>query len=545
MSDVGASSTPAITNLKITAAVGKLALSWGVSSTTNLQRILVKWRSAGSTAWNTEMLASGTKQLTISGTPGVKYEVEVLPLVSGTIAKATGTPLTEVVPSPPPPPPVVTVLTLTPTADDTDLVITGAPSGAKSKHVAYCKSQTDDASTQYETIISSVKEGKGESYIASGLTFLDAIALDASGTEITNWVGHGKRVQVKPTSAPVEPPPVEPPPVEPPPKKEPPVEPPPVEPPPATTGIIAVDTGGAPGPFASDISGAAKYVRLSANTSAGTISEYAEHGVKLATVLFGEGGSIQGLANEASALAKRAVSFCEAHQPVAVEPLNEPGGQWFWSDPQNYTAYVAILKAFSEAFKASGLPTLLTASWDGGHAEPSPTNSAFARGVIAAGGEAYFSHWVHHPYGGAGGSAGGNNGNRASIELAYSSTGKRGCVTELGWPQTGTGDSPSTSTAQQAADITSFAGAMSSLHLDMFVYFQYANYTGADYGIVTEQLVHKPAYAALAAAGGIAAGVEVERFEPARAITDAEWLVTKAHRTRRRVRDQWMRAHAA
>jgi len=290
--------------------------------------------------------------------------------------------------------------------------------------------------------------------------------------------------------APVPPAPPTPPPA-PPTPPAPPV--PPVEP---GKLIVGVDIGGWPAIFPQ--MAAAGIKRFRTGTTA-HIAEAAQHGVTPATVIFGEGGTI-GSINPAS-YAAEVLAAVKKFGLTAIEVLNEPGGSWFWTDPQNFTAYTTLLKATHEALKGTGCKVL--ASWDGGSVENPP--SRFGPGVKKAGGYAYCDGVTVHPYGGEKGQAGGANGNRAMIEAAHKETGLPVYITEVGFP-TGTGadgDSQAWTEAQQAANITSLGEWCEQQgYVAMLIVYNLINAEDSgtnQYGVWKHTLAPKLGSAALAA----------------------------------------------
>lgn len=143
----------------------------------------------------------------------------------------------------------------------------------------------------------------------------------------------------------------------------------------------------------------------------------------------------------------------------AVEPINEPAGEWFWgpnaNTPQNAAAYAALIRAVWEASKTWSLKApLLLASCDGGRAAPQ-----WLEWMMAADPKILecFDLPTAHVYGGTGARTGSAEGNRAAVRKVHALTGKQVAVTEVGWPTLkATGDSLQWTEAQQAANITGF-----------------------------------------------------------------------------------------
>lgn len=279
--------------------------------------------------------------------------------------------------------------------------------------------------------------------------------------------------------------------------------------------IKGVDTGGWKKVFG-DVAGAVKNVRFSsAYATEEKIGNAAAAGVSLATVIFGEGGTIGAIdptvyANSIVAHFKKygkGGTFWQGKTDLGgrvVEVLNEPGGSWFWKDPTNYAAYVKLLKAVHGAMAANfpeAIRPKVIASWDGG-----ASSTSFGRGWKALGGLSYCDGVSVHPYGGSTGQHGGALGDRKLVEAAHVESGKPVYVTEVGWPtavgKPSTGDSQQWDEAQQAFNITDFVKwARSTSYVAMTVLFNFIDYgTNSYYGVERADRSHKPSYTALAAA---------------------------------------------
>jgi hypothetical protein len=294
-----------------------------------------------------------------------------------------------------------------------------------------------------------------------------------------------------------------------PPEPEPPPEPPTPEP-----MIVGLNAGGW-GPSAwADVGGAVKAVRLESRFATDSeVGAAADAGVTVASWLVGTGGTIGAIdpatyAAEVVALFKRygrGGTFWEGRTDLggsAVEVLNEPDGNWFWTDPTNYAAYTRLLKAVHEAFAANfpeAIRPKVLASW-GGHEIP------FGPSWKALGGLAYCDGVTVHPYGGSSGETGGALGDRHAVEEAHALSGKPVYITEVGWPtavgRPPTGDSQQWTEAQQAEIITSFVRwARSTGYVAMVDVFGYVDYGSNNwYGIERRDRTHKPAFSALAGA---------------------------------------------
>ncbi len=369
--------------------------------------------------------------------------------------------------------------------------VTSKPAGTTSIQVAVMEDLAGDG-LKYLTLPASQRV-----YTPPAAT--PVVDVRAHGPEgpIGGWAG---RLQTVPR--PERPPKTEPP-LEAPPVEEPPLEEPPLEEPPSM--VVGVDSGGWGGSAFSDLaSGGIHYIRTS-SAHAGLVAEAIKAGVQVASVIFGEGGTI-GAINPASYGLEVAAYFNKYGRAggLAVEVLNEPGGSWFWSDPTNYTAYTKLAKATHEALAtlpAEKRPVELC-TWDGGVGG----GTTFGKGIEAAGALPYCDGVTVHPYGGSSGQHGGAQGDRKVVEGAHGESGLPVYVTEVGWPtavgQPPTGDSQQWTEAQQAANITGLmAWAHGTGYVPMVIYFNYVDYgTNAFYGIEAKSRVHKLSFAALAQA---------------------------------------------
>jgi hypothetical protein len=286
------------------------------------------------------------------------------------------------------------------------------------------------------------------------------------------------------------------------------------QPPPSPPMIVGLNAGGW-GPSAwADVSGAVKAVRLESRfASDSEVGAAADAGVSVASWLVGTGGTIGAIdpsayAAEIVALFKRygkGGTFWQGRTDLggqAVEVLNEPEGNWFWTDPTNYAAYTRLLKAVHDALIANfpeAIRPRVLASW-GGSGRP------FGEGWKALGGLSWCDGVTVHPYGGANGESGGALGDRHAVEEAHSLSGKPIYITEVGWPtavgQPSTGDSQQWTEAQQAEIIPSFVRwARATRYVAMVDIFGYVDYgTNTWYGIERRDRTHKPSFAALAGA---------------------------------------------
>lgn len=218
--------------------------------------------------------------------------------------------------------------------------------------------------------------------------------------------------------------------------------------------------------------------------------------------IFGESGSIASIAAGASSFAASALALAKKYDLLAVEVLNEPGGSWFWSDPNNFAGIKILCKTTYEAFVSSGIRTQVLASFDGGKGGAEGVawgEKAHAEGIYE------FCHGqTCHPYGGKTGSNGGALGDRVKCLASIRITGKPLWVTELGFP-TGsgpTGDSQAWTEAQQASAFASFITFFEETpEFPCLIFYDYKNTqdTGADqYGVAMhDSSRHKPSFAVL------------------------------------------------
>ncbi len=330
-------------------------------------------------------------------------------------------------------------------------------------------------------------------YVPSPSTpVIDVQAFGSSGA-IGSWAG---RLQTTPGTS--EPPKEETP------KKEPPKEEvSPKEELPASKMIVGVDAGGWDWASAvKDFAGAVKYVRSSYTNydSASQMDLLAENGVTLLPLFdepnptavvdffktYGYGGTFW--AGKSVDLGAR-----------TAEIINEPGNPYEHDPIYSASAYDKLLTevhAADEALPAADRPEIL-ASMDGGY-----SGDAYGRELIAAdpGITKIVGCWTEHPYGGHGKRAEASLGNRARVTEGFALTHQPQCVTEVGWA---TGEEAPASLAyteaEQAANIESFVKWAHGLgYVQMVVDFNYADYSGNNYGIVNSSgTSHKLSYTAL------------------------------------------------
>ena len=209
-------------------------------------------------------------------------------------------------------------------------------------------------------------------------------------------------------------------------------------------------------------------------------------------------------AESASAWAARCVERGKAH-PAAIEVGNEVYGSWFWgpeaTSEKAANAYIGILKACREAMdKAYGrgnYPPLL-ASTEGGE------KAGWTKMLAAKGLAQYVDGVAVHPYFAREPRSAALLGHRDRVLEVHSITGLPVWVTEMGWTTT---SQPAPylkfSPTEQAEAITGFIawataqGTSTVAAVSVYAYEE----RGEGYGLVDNNWHHKPAYAALQAAG--------------------------------------------
>ncbi len=271
---------------------------------------------------------------------------------------------------------------------------------------------------------------------------------------------------------------------------------------------VGVDAGGWPSSFASDIAGAASYVRLESPSS---ISGWTAAGLKVIDDMAGPYNSGGVAAVNATEWAAKAVAEVKANpQIAAVEVLNEPGNQWIgWGssagDSANAAAYDRLLKVVHEAFVANfgaNHPAIL-ASYDGGEG---PTTWGQEMWAAEPNVGSYINGVTLHSYGGTSNRTHSALGDREQIEKAHAQQPNMPIyITEVGWPtavgQPSTGDSFQWTEAEQAQNITNFIDwAKGTGYIQDVTIFNYRDYGTNDwYGIESASGTHKLSYNALAA----------------------------------------------
>jgi hypothetical protein len=306
--------------------------------------------------------------------------------------------------------------------------------------------------------------------------------------------------------------------------------PPPEEPPaPSPSGmVVGLSAGGWGASAWGDVGGAVRSVRLASRFATDSeVGAAAGAGVSVGSWLFGEEGSIGSI--DAAGYAAQVVGVFRrygrggtfwAGRPdlgsTAFELLNEPGNPYFWSDPGNYAAYVALSRtvhaALEAAFPAAIRPKMLV-SYDGGFAGSEYGRAIFRAGVVADG-------VTVHPYGGKSSQTRSAEGNRERVVQAHAETGLPVYVTEVGWPtavgQPATGDSLQWSEAQQAENIKNFISwTRSTGYVAMVDIFNYIDYGSNNwYGIERTNRTHKTSYTTLAEASGASRAASVTPTSP-------------------------------
>lgn len=438
------------TNLTIIPGIESLAVSWQTSITEGLGGWLLHVRPKGAAAWSTVALAATVRSYVITGLRAETYEIEVRALVAGGLASTAAVPFPkEHIPSTP-------VLSV-----QGDTVSWEPVPGATAYEFATVLNPTTTRDTTYlrltaRSITPPAVPGQTVNY----------------GCKVASPTASGWAKEVSITYPKAE---------EPPHKEEPPIGP--------GEFIVGADVGGWGGIFAQMAAEGIKHFRTGTTAH---IAEAAQHGITPATVIFGEGGTIGSLNPTSYAASVKAA--VEQYKLPAIEVLNEPGGSWFWTDPTNYSAYSALLKATHEALAGTGCKVL--ASWD----------DVFGPGAKRAGGYAFADGVTVHPYGGSSGQHGGAQGNRAMIEAAHRETGLPVYITEVGWPtatgRPSTGDSQQWSEAQQAANIKSLGEwCEQQRYVAMLIIYNLINAqdTGsAQYGVWKHTLAPKLGASALA-----------------------------------------------
>jgi hypothetical protein len=194
---------------------------------------------------------------------------------------------------------------------------------------------------------------------------------------------------------------------------------------------------------------------------------------------------------------------------VAIEILNEPGGDWFWGSnalsTTNAAAYANLLKTVHNAFVTrfgSNYPKLL-ASYDGGHS----SSITWGQEVWAADPNvgSYIDGITMHSYGGSLTSSTAATGNRANVTTAHNQTGKPVYITEVGWEtNVAQQDGYQFTEQQQAENIYNFVNwARGTGYVNAVTIFGIRDFPGNFWGVDRENNPagpngsHKPSYYAL------------------------------------------------
>lgn len=205
-----------------------------------------------------------------------------------------------------------------------------------------------------------------------------------------------------------------------------------------------------------------------------------------------------------AAYVTRVVAFVRRNPHVlAIEVLNEPGGQWFWGpqaeSAQNRESYARLLIEVHAALVrdfGSRRPLEL-ASWDGGHDASNAWGEAWSKNATAL---ADVDAVTNHPYGGTDDRAQAILGDRPLVEADEAVSHKPIFITEVGFP-TGhhNADSLLYSEAEQAFAIGSFARwARRTGYIAGVTFYGYRDAReGGGYGIESHRGHRKAAYAVL------------------------------------------------
>jgi hypothetical protein len=205
-----------------------------------------------------------------------------------------------------------------------------------------------------------------------------------------------------------------------------------------------------------------------------------------------------------AAYVRRVVAFVRQNPRVlAIEVLNEPGGQWFWGkeaeSAENRESYAQLLVEVHDARVRSfgARRPLELASWDGGHDASNAWGEAWSENAAAL---AAVDAVTNHPYGGRGPRAQAILGNRSLVEADEAVSHKPIYITEVGFPTgNNNGDSLLYSEGEQASAIGSFARwAEHTGYIAGVTFYGYRDaHEGGGYGIETHRGHHKAAYRVL------------------------------------------------
>jgi exo-beta-1,3-glucanase (GH17 family) len=261
-----------------------------------------------------------------------------------------------------------------------------------------------------------------------------------------------------------------------------------------------------------DVSAMVKTVRMAGTEQAAyspalpnsAIEAWQKIGVNV--IVMDGSGNKNGIGAESpAAWAARCVERAKAH-PAAIEEGNEVYGSWFWgpnaTSEAAANAYIALLKgdreAMDKAYGRGNYPPLL-ASTEGGPEEIGWTKMLAAKGLAK-----YVDGVAVHPYFAREPRSSALLGHRDRVLEVHAITGLPVWVTEIGW-----------TTSPQAAPYLQFSPTEQAEAITGFVDWAQAQGTGVvaavsvyayeergeGYGLVDDSWRHKPAYAALQAAG--------------------------------------------
>lgn len=305
-----------------------------------------------------------------------------------------------------------------------------------------------------------------------------------------------------------EPPKPPPPPKEEPPKEEPPIEGPPHEEGPKETGsfLAGLNAGYWGSSEYADLTTAARVVRLDTPYST---TPWEQAGLKVIADMAGPYSSSGVSGVNVQAYVERDLALVKANPHLyALETLNEPGGNWFWGSGSesstNRAAYASLVIRVHDALVSTfgANRPLQLCSYDGGHDSSNAWGEAWTANKTAL---ADCDLITEHPYGGTGERARASLGNRGQVERAHAQTGKPVAITEVGFPTVGpTGDSLQYTEAEQATSVGSIVRwARSTGYVPVITIYGYRDSSEAGgYGLERHNGSHKPAWKALAEAGG-------------------------------------------
>jgi len=279
----------------------------------------------------------------------------------------------------------------------------------------------------------------------------------------------------------------------------------PVPPGPEILGMrVGLDTGGWYLTNDSAIMGGKKLLLRSQNLPTSQIAAYETHGFPVIDLI----GHNPATSTDPEALATEALTRAKAHPGIeATEILNEPQNPYLGgSESQaNIEAYARVVNAVAAKVVAANLTVTPHLLWsaDGGF-KGIPSWGAKVWPLLSKQAKEHPKvTWTCHPYGGTGERAKSALGGRGRVEEAFHLTGRRGWVTEIGWPtDTGaapTGDSLQWTEAEQAHNIESFI-RWAPPFCEAVIYFQVRDYDPNNwYGVERKDGSHKPSFAVIQA----------------------------------------------